>query len=235
MGRARQRGRRRHALPAGQLLVRRRQHPRQAARLHALRRRRRRLPAEVRRGRGEGLRGLHPYIREVVAMRCAKAVAIADALPGRPSWSRSCCPGGGSRARRRPGARSWSCPGPRAVDRRREDEMLIPDSRRSSDRGRHHAGAPGRLPDAQGRTTRSSCSGVVSPDRPQGDRHVRSNPPEDKEAHQMSPGASIRPGYTVGPSSNTRLTSPAVRPASPRYSSVRPSSRVRPRARASTS
>ena len=35
-----------------------RQRPRQAARVHAVRRRRRRLPREVRRGRGEGLRGL---------------------------------------------------------------------------------------------------------------------------------------------------------------------------------
>ena len=35
---------RRHALPAGQLLVHGRQHPRQAARLHALHRRRRHLP-----------------------------------------------------------------------------------------------------------------------------------------------------------------------------------------------
>ena len=40
LGAARQRGRRPHALSAGQLLVRRRQHPRQAARVHALCRRR---------------------------------------------------------------------------------------------------------------------------------------------------------------------------------------------------
>ena len=36
-----------------------RQHPRQAADLHALRRRRRRLPEELRRRRGQKLRGLH--------------------------------------------------------------------------------------------------------------------------------------------------------------------------------
>ena len=55
MGGACQRGRQRHALSAGQFLVHGRQHPRQAAHLHALYRRRRRLPADLQRGRGEGI------------------------------------------------------------------------------------------------------------------------------------------------------------------------------------
>ncbi len=56
MGRARAPGRRQDALPAGGVLVHGRQHPRQAARLHALHRRR--LPQEVRRRRRRRLRGL---------------------------------------------------------------------------------------------------------------------------------------------------------------------------------
>ncbi|MEY9159925.1 cyclohexanone monooxygenase [Bradyrhizobium japonicum] len=55
VGRPCQRGRPRHALSAGQFLVHGRQHPRQAAHLHALYRRRRRLPPDLRRGRGEGI------------------------------------------------------------------------------------------------------------------------------------------------------------------------------------
>ena len=50
-----QRGRLHHALSAGQFLVHGRQHPRQAADLHALYRRRRRLPPDLQRGRGQGL------------------------------------------------------------------------------------------------------------------------------------------------------------------------------------
>ena len=48
LGRPCQPGRRRHALSAREFLVRRRQHPRQAARFHALRRWGRRLPTQVR-------------------------------------------------------------------------------------------------------------------------------------------------------------------------------------------
>ena len=59
LGAAQQRGRRRHALSAGQVLVHGRQHPGQAARLHALCRRRHGLQKEVRRGRRERLRGVH--------------------------------------------------------------------------------------------------------------------------------------------------------------------------------
>ena len=55
LGRACQRGRQQHALSAGQLLVHGRQHPGQAADLHALYRRRRRLPADLQRCRGEGI------------------------------------------------------------------------------------------------------------------------------------------------------------------------------------
>ena len=55
VGRPCQRGRLHHALSAGQFLVHGRQHPRQAADLHALYRRRRRLSADLQRGRGEGL------------------------------------------------------------------------------------------------------------------------------------------------------------------------------------
>ncbi len=58
VGPARQRGGPHDALPARAVLVHGREHPGQAARVHALHRRRRRLPPEVRRGRGEGLRGL---------------------------------------------------------------------------------------------------------------------------------------------------------------------------------
>ena len=60
MGRACQRDRQRDADDQRQLLVHERQHPRQAARLLALSGagRRRRLPEEVRRGRGQGLRGI---------------------------------------------------------------------------------------------------------------------------------------------------------------------------------
>ena len=56
--RARQQGGRQHALSAGQQLVHGRQHPRQAARVHALCRRLRPLQAAVRRHRRQGLRGL---------------------------------------------------------------------------------------------------------------------------------------------------------------------------------
>ena len=55
MGRPRQRGRLHHALSAGQFLVHGRQRPRQAADLHALYRRRRPLPADLQRRRGQGL------------------------------------------------------------------------------------------------------------------------------------------------------------------------------------
>ena len=60
VGRACQRGRQRDADDRRQLLVHERQHPRQTARLFALSGtgRRRRLPEEVRRGRGQGLRGI---------------------------------------------------------------------------------------------------------------------------------------------------------------------------------
>ncbi len=58
LGGACQRGRPRHALSAGQFLVHGRQHPGQAADLHALYRRRRRLSPDLQRRRGEGLRGL---------------------------------------------------------------------------------------------------------------------------------------------------------------------------------
>ena len=58
LGPARQPGGRQHALSAGQLLVHGRQHPRQAARVHALCRRLRPLQAAVRRHRRQGLRGL---------------------------------------------------------------------------------------------------------------------------------------------------------------------------------
>ena len=60
VGGARQRGGERHALSPGQVLVHRGEHPRQAAHLHALRRRRRRLPEALRRRRGQRLRGLRP-------------------------------------------------------------------------------------------------------------------------------------------------------------------------------
>jgi len=53
-------GRRLDALSAGQLLVHGRQHPRQAARVHALCRRLRPLQEALRRGGGQGLRGLQP-------------------------------------------------------------------------------------------------------------------------------------------------------------------------------
>ena len=59
VGRPRQRGRQPHALSARQLLVHGRERPRQAAHLHAVHRRRRGLPPEVRRGRGEGLAGFY--------------------------------------------------------------------------------------------------------------------------------------------------------------------------------
>ena len=55
MGRPCQRGRLHHALSAGQFLVHGRQRPRQAADLHALYRRRRPLPADLQRRRGQGL------------------------------------------------------------------------------------------------------------------------------------------------------------------------------------
>ena len=45
--------------PLAPLVVHGREHPGQAARVHALHRRGRRVPADVRRGRREGLRGLH--------------------------------------------------------------------------------------------------------------------------------------------------------------------------------
>jgi cyclohexanone monooxygenase len=54
-GRARQRGRLHHALSAGEFLVHGRQRPRQAAHLHALYRRRRSLPKDLQRHRGEGV------------------------------------------------------------------------------------------------------------------------------------------------------------------------------------
>ena len=53
-----ERGRRRDAVPAGQLLVRRREHPRQAAGVHAVPRRRRQLPDPLRRRRRQRLRGV---------------------------------------------------------------------------------------------------------------------------------------------------------------------------------
>ncbi len=59
LGAAHQRGGRRHALSAGELVVHGRQHSRQAARVHALRRRRHGVQEEVRRGCSQGLRGLH--------------------------------------------------------------------------------------------------------------------------------------------------------------------------------
>ncbi len=55
MGRPCQRGRLHHALSAGQFLVHGRQRPRQAAHLHALYRRRRAVPADLQRRRGQGL------------------------------------------------------------------------------------------------------------------------------------------------------------------------------------
>ncbi len=58
MGRPCQRGRARHALSAGELLVHGREHPRQAADFHALYRRGRRLPADLQRRCRKGLRGL---------------------------------------------------------------------------------------------------------------------------------------------------------------------------------
>ena len=51
VGRARQRGRRGHAVPARELLVHGGEHPRQAARVHAVSRRRRQLPGALRRRR----------------------------------------------------------------------------------------------------------------------------------------------------------------------------------------
>ena len=57
LGRPRQRGRRHDAVPAGQLLVHGRQRARQAAGVHALHRRRRRLPRGVRRRRRQGYDG----------------------------------------------------------------------------------------------------------------------------------------------------------------------------------
>ena len=50
-----------HAVPEGRLLVHGRERAGQAAGVPALHRRRRRVPGEVRRGRGERLRGLHPF------------------------------------------------------------------------------------------------------------------------------------------------------------------------------
>ena len=55
LGGARQRGRANHALSAGQFLVHGRQHPGQAADLHALYRRRRGLSPDLQRRRGQGL------------------------------------------------------------------------------------------------------------------------------------------------------------------------------------
>ena len=55
VGRPCQRGRLHHALSAGQFLVHGRQHPRQAAHLHALYRRRRAVPADLQRGCRQGL------------------------------------------------------------------------------------------------------------------------------------------------------------------------------------
>ena len=57
LGPARQRGGRPDSVPAGQVLVHGSEHSGQAARLHALRRRRRQLPQEVRRGGRQRLRG----------------------------------------------------------------------------------------------------------------------------------------------------------------------------------
>src|SRR5205807_8515145 len=63
VGRPRQRNRPRHALSARQFLVHGRQHSGQAARLHALHRRSRRLSADLRRRGGQGVRGVHPGAR----------------------------------------------------------------------------------------------------------------------------------------------------------------------------
>ena len=60
-----------------QLLVCRRQHPRQAARLHALYRRLPGLCAEVQRGRGQGLRWLPPELAFTSRSRCAATGAVA--------------------------------------------------------------------------------------------------------------------------------------------------------------
>ena len=57
VGRARQRGGKRDALPVGEFLVHGRQHPRQAAGVHAVYRRRRQLPADLRRDRHGWLSG----------------------------------------------------------------------------------------------------------------------------------------------------------------------------------
>src|SRR3546814_4715171 len=63
----------RHALSAGEFLVCRGQHPRQAARLHALCRRRPRLQAEMRRGRSEEHTSeLQSLIRISYAVCCLK-------------------------------------------------------------------------------------------------------------------------------------------------------------------
>ena len=80
MGGARQRGGERHALSPGQVLVHRGQHPRQAAHLHALCRRGRRLPQEMRRHRGQELRGLHTdrIATGVPVSRCLRLSEILD-------------------------------------------------------------------------------------------------------------------------------------------------------------
>ena len=76
LGAACQPGRRQHALSAGQLLVRRRQHSRQAARLHALCRWPPRLYPQMQRGCPKGLRG----IRTVTKLTRRTALALAPAI-----------------------------------------------------------------------------------------------------------------------------------------------------------
>jgi cation diffusion facilitator CzcD-associated flavoprotein CzcO len=72
LGRTCQRRRASNLISAGQLVVHGREHPRQAARLHALHWRGRTLPAEMRRGCSQGLRGIYPVGNRVLCMRGQK-------------------------------------------------------------------------------------------------------------------------------------------------------------------
>ena len=69
VGRPRQRDRPRHALSARQFLVHGRQHSGQAARLHALHRRSRRLSPDLRRRRRQGVRRVHLESRVAAELR----------------------------------------------------------------------------------------------------------------------------------------------------------------------
>src|SRR4051794_29849779 len=81
MGDPRQPGGRRHAVPPRGVLVRRREHPGQAARVHALPRRRRALPHALRGRRRQRLRGLRPGGFAITAILAGPHIDGAWATP----------------------------------------------------------------------------------------------------------------------------------------------------------